>query len=157
MIYSDLFIHFLTFLPGSGQGKNMRIRADPDPKPWVKHTLFKPPKCINIYVSLCIPKKGMKREWYQRRIEQGSPLYPQEGFTKLTPALIAYTFQLQTQWTRKVVTVRRRGVAGVLLPQQGGRRRRGGKGGGKSRSRSSHQNESKPVKVSCQKGDSRYT
>ena len=32
---NDLFIHFLTFLPGSGygQGKNMRIRADPDPDP----------------------------------------------------------------------------------------------------------------------------
>ena len=40
---NDLFIHFLTFLPGSGsanlcgsgsgQAKNMRIRADPDPKP----------------------------------------------------------------------------------------------------------------------------
>ena len=33
---NDLFIHFLTFLPGSGSGlgKNRRIRADPDPKPW---------------------------------------------------------------------------------------------------------------------------
>ena len=32
---NDLFIHFLTFWPGSGsgQGKNMRIRADPDSDP----------------------------------------------------------------------------------------------------------------------------
>ena len=30
----------LPFWPGSGQGKNMRIRADPDPKPCENHILF---------------------------------------------------------------------------------------------------------------------
>ena len=63
---NDLFIHFLTFLPGSGsanlcgsesgQGKNMRIRADPDPdpKPWleVKEYNWK-------YANLCQPCSDM--------------------------------------------------------------------------------------------------
>ena len=44
MIYPFLS---LPFWPGSGQGKNMRIRADPDPKhrlrlhKYVEHYLFK--------------------------------------------------------------------------------------------------------------------
>ena len=52
---NDLFIHFLTFLPGSGsanlcgsgsgQGENMRIRADPDPKPCLKPDIFSSHYC----------------------------------------------------------------------------------------------------------------
>ena len=68
--------------------------------------------------------KRMKRE-YQWRRKQGSPLYPQEGFTKFDPCSTCLYFPIADTMNKKGCDGKKEGVVGALLPQQGGGRRRG--------------------------------